>query len=233
MPSSCEATNLLIFNQLHTQEGVWSALWRNLRDHSLAFGFRGNQNWNPGFVGLSILNPYEALFFGLGAAAAIWRWRRNAALRLLLLWTGALTLPVLLAKGTGTEPFVNHILRMNGAVPAVFLLTAVGAWETVNFLKNRLYAEKSAAFAVTAAFLATGLILVQGIISLSHLLPPMGTIALLEWTIRYRVERSGTSAEHAAVELRRSHSCPKFLFAMAVQPAIPVSRPDPDSPDRP
>ena len=50
---------------------------------------------------------------------------------------------------------------MNGAVPAVFLLTAVGAWEAVQFLKNRLFAEKGAAFAVAAAFLATGLILVQ------------------------------------------------------------------------
>ena len=100
---------LLIFNQLHTQEGALSALWNNLRDHSLAFGLLGNQHWNPGFVGRSILNPYQALFFGLGAAAAIWRWRRDAALRLLLLWTGALTLPLLLARETGSETVSSTI----------------------------------------------------------------------------------------------------------------------------
>ena len=76
------------------------------------------------------LNGWEALFFWLGVAIAVWRWNRRPACRLLLLWVGLLFMPAFLADTKNT-------MRMVGAVPAIYLLVAVGLWETFQWSASR------------------------------------------------------------------------------------------------
>ena len=80
------------------------------------------------FPSRPLLNPVEACFFWFGAGMAAWNWRRRPAYRLLLLWTGVLLLPAVLAD------YSPHFLRMIGAAPAVYLLVGVGIWEAVRLL---------------------------------------------------------------------------------------------------
>ena len=77
------------------------------------------------------LNAWEAVFFWLGVAVAVWQWKRRPAYRLLLLWAGLLTLPAILSNGHST-------MRMVGAVPAIYLLAAVGVYEASQWSASRL-----------------------------------------------------------------------------------------------
>ena len=106
----------------------------NVWAHLLAFGFRGDPNWRHNFSGQPMLNLWQAFFFWFGVGMAAWRWQRPAY-RLLLLWLGVLLLPAMLA----IDP-APHFLRMTGAVPAIYLLVAVGVWEAFRFLKERSHA---------------------------------------------------------------------------------------------
>ncbi len=76
------------------------------------------------------LNVWEAFFFWLGVAVAVWQWKRRPAYRLLLLWVGLLFLPAFLTDAKNT-------MRMVGAVPAIYLLVAVGVWETFQWSASR------------------------------------------------------------------------------------------------
>ena len=69
-----------------------------------------------------------------------WAWRSQCgsgsggrAHRLLLLWMGLLFLPAFLADTQNT-------MRMVGAVPAIYLLVAVGVWETFQWSASRILA---------------------------------------------------------------------------------------------
>ena len=139
-------------------------------EHLLAFGFRGDPTWRHNFDGRPLLNPAEALFFWLGVGMAVWRWQRNPAYRLLLLWLCTLLLPAVLSRD-----YVPNTLRMIGAAPAVYLLIAVGIWEVFRFLEGRIRDSKwsgnpvfgkSETWAIPAVgVLAAGLVLVQGVIT--------------------------------------------------------------------
>ena len=142
----------------------------NVWEHLLAFGFWGDPIWRHNFDGWPLLNPPEALFFWLGVGVAVWRWQRNPAYRLLLLWLCILLLPAVLSRD-----YVPNTLRMIGAAPAVYLLIAVGIWDVFHFLEGRIrdskwsghpFYRKSETWAVPAVgLLAAGLVLVQGVIS--------------------------------------------------------------------
>ena len=138
-------------------------IWENL----LLFGFRGDPALLRNLSGRPMLNLWEAFFFWLGAGIALWR--RRPADRLMLLWIGALILPAILARDSAAP----NTLRMIGAVPAIYLLTGVGLWETFRFLWERvdllprpmvqILQENESKIFLTGGALAFSLILFKGV----------------------------------------------------------------------
>ena len=154
------SNQLLILQPDRSQGEPLRALLGNVWAHLLAFGFRGDPNWRHSFAAQPVLNSWETFFFWLGAGLAVRRWRRPAY-RLLLIWLAVLLLPAMLAR----DVLVPNTLRMIGATPAVYLLTAIGAWETLNFLRKRFFGDSKGIAAVALAFVVSSVVLVQGIIT--------------------------------------------------------------------
>lgn len=142
------------------QRAPIGAFLNNVVDYLLIFGVRGDWNGEYNFAGKPFLNPWEALFFWAGAGMSCWRWRRQPAYRLLLIWLGVMLLPAMLAYNRGNGP---NSLRIIGAAPAVYLLVGVGIWETVRLLKVRMPNVSRAIAAPLVGVLVTGLIVVQGV----------------------------------------------------------------------
>ena len=150
------------------QGGPLGSFLGNVWEHLLVFGFRGDPNWRHNFAGQSMLKPWEAIFFWLAVGMAVWRWKRPAY-RLLLLWLGVLLLPAMLSR----DDIVPHFLRMMGATPAVYLLTAVGLWEALQFLWERrdaiqwpalqAFGQNGSRVAIALGIAVSGLILAQGV----------------------------------------------------------------------
>ena len=149
--------------------GLIGFLWAlvvNVWEHLLAFGIRGDPSWRHNYSGQPLLNMWEAFFFWLGVGTAVWRWKQPN-FRLLLLWLALLLLPAMLSN----DGNVPHFLRMLGATPAMYLLTGVGAWETIRFLRDRfLWGQvkwapdwrREGTKAATVVGAVIGLILIQG-----------------------------------------------------------------------
>ncbi|MXZ22646.1 MAG: hypothetical protein F4Y84_18955 [Caldilineaceae bacterium SB0665_bin_25] len=125
--------------------------------HLAAFGFRGDVSWRHNFDALPMLNPWEAFFFWLGAGISLWRWQRPAC-RLLLLWMAFLLLPAVIARD-----YAPNTLRMLGATPAVYLITAFGLWEAFQFAKKRLFPNRVTESAVALGAVAAVAVSIQGV----------------------------------------------------------------------
>ena len=119
--------------------------------------FRGDPYWRRNFDGQPMLNPWEAFFFWLGVGMAAWRWQRPAY-RLLLLWLGVMILPAMLARDVAP-----NTIRMIGAVPAIYLLVAVGVWEAFRFLQERFLQKDATKAAIAVGAVVSGVILAQGV----------------------------------------------------------------------
>ncbi|MHB1413724.1 MAG: ArnT family glycosyltransferase [Chloroflexota bacterium] len=83
------------------------------------FFVAGDQNWRHNLGGLPVFDPVFAVGFLVGGALCLVRWRRPEA-RFLVLWTGAMLVPTLLAADA------PHYLRASGALPALYIIAAVG-----------------------------------------------------------------------------------------------------------
>ena len=153
-------SNSLLVSQPEINQGnflgtmVESVVW-----HLAAFGFKGDVSWRHNFAALPMLNPWEAVFFWLGAALSLWRWRMPAC-RLLLLWGAFLLLPAVIAVD-----YAPNTLRMLGATPPVYLILAFGLWEAFQFAKKRFFPSRAVAGAVGLAAVTVAAILIQGIVS--------------------------------------------------------------------
>ena len=152
------SNQLLILQPDQSQGDPLGAFLGNVWEHLLAFGFRGDPNWRHNFDGHPMLNPREAFFFWFGAGMAVWHWKRPAY-RLLLLWLAVLLLPAILAR----DILVPNTLRMIGAAPAIYLLAAIGVWESFRFLRKRFFRENNTTAAIALASVVSVSVLVQGV----------------------------------------------------------------------
>ena len=98
--------------------------WRTLGRHTLAtlgmFAVRGDRIWRHNLAWRPVWDPALGLAFTLGVGIALARFRRNAALAAVLLWTAVMALPTLLAEDA------PHFLRGVGVLPTAAVLPAVG-----------------------------------------------------------------------------------------------------------
>ena len=133
----------------------------NLWGYVMAFGFRGDLLWRHNLVGKPVLNLWQALFFWIGVGAAVWHWRKRPAYRLLLLWLVLLILPAVLAREITSVP--PNTIRMIGAIPAIYLLVAIGIWEAFLFARHRFSQLTDARAGAVFASLVGLAILVQGV----------------------------------------------------------------------
>lgn len=133
----------------------------NVWGYVLAFGFRGDLLWRHNLSGQPLLNLWQAFFFWLGTGTALWHWRSRPAYRLLLLWLALLILPAMLAREIASVP--PNTIRMIGAMPAIYLLVAVGVWEAFRHLRNRFFNDNKVRAAAVLAVLASLTILFQGV----------------------------------------------------------------------
>ena len=152
------SNQLLILQPDRSQGEPLRALLGNVWAHLLAFGFRGDPNWRHSFAAQPMLNPWETFFFWLGAGLAVRRWQQPTY-RLLLIWLAVLLLPAMLAR----DVLVPNTLRMIGATPAVYLLTAIGAWETFRFLRERFFGDSKGIATIALAIVVSGVVLFQGV----------------------------------------------------------------------
>lgn len=163
------SSQLWLFDSARSHGEPWGKYLQNVWLHILAIGIRGDLNWRHNFPGQPLLSPWETLFFLVGVGVSIWRWQRPAN-RLLLLWLVLLALPATLAfEGVPA----SNTIRMFGATTAIYLLAAVGMWETFLLLKRRwsnlavgtdLFSGKhSGRAAIGLAALLCGLILGQSV----------------------------------------------------------------------
>ncbi len=160
------SSQLSVFQPGGLMTGSLWALVENVGEHLLAFGIRGDLSWRHNYPDQPLLNKWQSFFFWLGGAMAVWRWKQPT-FRLLILWLALMLLPAMLSS----DGNVPHFLRMFGATPAIYLLTGVGVWVTIRFLRDRilwgqvkwapdLRGEGTKAATVVGA--VAGLILIQG-----------------------------------------------------------------------
>lgn len=150
-----------VFDSQHSQGDALGSFVSNVWGYVLAFGFRGDLLWRHNLVGKPALGLWQAFFFWLGVGSAIWTWRTRPANRLLLLWLALLMLPAMLARESTSVP--PNTIRMIGAVPAIYLLVAVGIWEAYSYLEKGIDQFTKPRTGAILAVLVALAILVQGV----------------------------------------------------------------------
>ena len=151
------SSQVSVFHPSRSQGEPFRVLLLNVWEHLLSFGILGDRYWRYNFPGKPMLILGEAFFFwlGVGIAIRLWRW---PVYRLLLFWLGVLLMPAMLARDS-----VPHTLRMIGAVPAIYLLAAIGAWEVFQLLQRQFPRRAANWAAITVAVMVPVLILLKGI----------------------------------------------------------------------
>jgi hypothetical protein len=126
------ADQVSVFNPAWNQGRPWLALfdsaWRNFA--GLVWQGSSDTHWN--IPGRPLLDVLTIPLFGLGVVVALRRWRRPAYL-FVLQWLIILHLPAVLSYDR-----VPAFHRSQGAVAAVVMLVAVGAWTAWRWVAARL-----------------------------------------------------------------------------------------------
>ena len=150
--------HLWVFDLAHSQGDPLGTFLLNVWEHLLVLGVRGDPSLRNNFAGQPMLNPWEAVFFWLGAGMAVLRWRRSTY-RLLVLWFLIMIVPAFLAR----DSWAPSTMRMLGAAPAIYLLAGVGVWEAYRFLRERYFQKSEIKPAIVMGVVISGLILFQGV----------------------------------------------------------------------
>ena len=111
--------------------GQWRPVLANTSDALLAFVWpgRGDQFLAYNIPGRPVFDVVSAVFFVVGLAVCLWRWRRPAY-AFLLLWLAVGILPSLV-----TGPTANTTRNL-AALPAVFLIPAIGFVALAGRIRN-------------------------------------------------------------------------------------------------
>jgi 4-amino-4-deoxy-L-arabinose transferase-like glycosyltransferase len=112
------------------QVSIWNAeinggdFWGTLARHTTRtlgmFFAKGDRIWRHNVPWRPIFDPLLGAFFLIGLGRAVRGFRRNGAMAFLIIWTGTMTLPTLLAEDA------PHFLRGVGVLPLVVLFPALG-----------------------------------------------------------------------------------------------------------
>lgn len=140
--------------------GDWLPVLTNVRDALLAFvwpGF-GDQFLAYNIPGRPVFDAVSAVFFVLGVAVCLWR-RRSPVYAFLLLWFVVGIAPSLI-----TGPTANTTRNL-AALPAVYLLAAVGFAAPATWLIGRVAADSRRWATVAAGALALGWVVWAGWVS--------------------------------------------------------------------
>ena len=112
--------------------GNWEPLLKNMAEALLAFVWpgTGDQFLAYNIPGRPVLDLISAVFFIIGILLSIWRWKRPAY-AFILLWFATGIIPSLV-----TGPTANTTRNL-AALPAVYLLTALGIVVSLHYLAQR------------------------------------------------------------------------------------------------
>jgi 4-amino-4-deoxy-L-arabinose transferase-like glycosyltransferase len=105
-------------------------LARHLGRTLLMFNVRGDFIPRHNVPLRPVFDPLLSLFFLLGLGVMVRRWR-EPAYGLVLIWTGVMLLPTVLAEDA------PHFLRAVGVLPVLFVIPALGLSTTGDWLKQR------------------------------------------------------------------------------------------------
>lgn len=141
-----------VWNQGHPWAALVDSFWRNLA--GIVWYGTENTHWN--IPGRPLLDGLTIPLFLVGLVTAVRRWRRPSHL-FLLLWLITLYLPAILSYDR-----VPVFHRAMGAVPAIAMLVAVGAWHIWGWLLHRLSRSPSIK---NLAFPALAIVLISGSIT--------------------------------------------------------------------
>ncbi|HUX88671.1 MAG TPA: glycosyltransferase family 39 protein [Chloroflexota bacterium] len=98
--------------------------------HTLAmFVLLGDRDWKYNLAGRPVFDPISAVFFLIGLALAVWRWRRRAE-RICLLWWLGMLVPGFLSVDS------PQFMRTLGAAPAAVLFAANGLSAIIRWLES-------------------------------------------------------------------------------------------------
>jgi len=121
-----------VFDQAIHGGDLWSALGAHLLRTLGMFFVRGDRIWRHNVPWRPVFDPLLGAAFVLGLLVALRRVRRDAAAGFVLVWTGVMVLPTLLAEDA------PHFLRAVGVLPVVALLPALGLdWSVEAILRGR------------------------------------------------------------------------------------------------
>ncbi|MCL4262584.1 MAG: glycosyltransferase family 39 protein [Anaerolineae bacterium] len=114
------------------RQGNLLPLARNVTGALLAFVWpgQGDQFLAYNLPGRPVFEAVTAAFFLVGVAVCLWRWRQPQA-AFLLLWFGVGILPSLITGATA------NTTRNLAALPAVFILPAIGFWAVAGWAAAR------------------------------------------------------------------------------------------------
>lgn len=104
------------------RQGDVGPIWETTRATLGVFSFTGDPRWTYSLPDRPLFDGATAVFFYLGLALALWRWR-DGRMALLLVWLAVGLIP------SAVTPQAPSTVRLVGAMPVVYLLGAVGIAE--------------------------------------------------------------------------------------------------------